>query len=347
MKKLLAILMTTAMVLTLASCGGNSKPAASSAASGGPATDPIKVKIAHTGTETCLSHQAIQVIADYMERESDGAFKVEIYANGQLGDDATLVTSAQAGDIQMSFTNTGNLISFVPELGVYATPFIFDSNETAYKVLDGEFGRNILDMMEGKTGLTGLGYLESVAFRELSANREIHTPDDLKGLKIRVMTNNIHIAIWETLGAQPTPITFSELYTALQQGTVDAQENPVELFITSRFNEVQDHLILTNHVFTTGMFFANSDWFNSLTPELQQICRDATNAGVEFQRKAASEQWDSWMETLEQEGVSVIELTPDELAQWQEKVAPVYDMIAKEAGAEVVADLQAAVASAK
>ncbi len=340
MKKITVALLITALLLSLTACGGDSS---SSSDNEGTSAETITVKMAHTGTDTCLSHQAMQVIADYMEEKSGCVFQVEIYPNGQLGDDATLVTATQDGDLQMMFTNTGNLIPFAPKLGVFAAPFVFDSNETAYAILDGEFGTQILGEMEDAANVVGLGYLESVAFRELSANREIRTPDDLKGLKIRVMTNNIHLAIWEALGAQPTPISFSELYTALQQGTVDAQENPVELFINSRFSEVQDYLILTNHVFTTGMFFANPAWFNSLSPELQQICRDATAAGVDFQRTAAVEQWDSWMDTLAEEGVTVVELTPEEQAQWQEKVTPVYDMIAGEVGQETLDGLFAAI----
>ncbi|GHT80913.1 ABC transporter substrate-binding protein [Spirochaetia bacterium] len=322
-----------------------------SGASGGEskaAAQTIKVKMTHTGTELTMAHQAFMVIKEALEKNSNGVFQVDIYPNGTLGNDAQIVEAVQEGDVQMMFTNTGNLLSFVPELGVYAVPFAFPDNATAYKVIDGPFGKEMLDMMESKGHMVGLSYLEAVAYRELSSNREIRTPNDLKGLKIRVMTNPIHVAIWETLGAQPTPISFAELYTALQQKTVDAQENPLELFIFSRFYEKQTHLTLTHHLFTTGMFCANPEWFNKLSPDLQKVVRDAAMEGTLFQRKKAAEDYAGYLKTLADANVTVIELTSDELNQWRTKVAPVVDMIAKEVGGrELIDRLTRAVDAAK
>jgi tripartite ATP-independent transporter DctP family solute receptor len=302
----------------------------------------------HTGTELTLAHQAFLVIKDYMEKTSNGVFEVTIYPNGQLGNDAQIVEAVQEGDVEMMFTNTGNLLSFVPDLGVFAVPFAFPSHEVAYKVLDGQFGKAMLDGMEKKGSMVGLGYLEAVAYRELSANRVIRTPADLSGLKIRVMTNPIHIAIWERLGAQPTAISFAELYTALQQGTVDAQENPLELFISQRFYEVQKYVTLTHHIFTTGMLTANPAWFNGLTPELQQIVRDAATEATLFQRERAAEDYAGYLKTLSDNGITVTTLTEEELNQWKAMATPVLPMIAKEVGGQEIIDrLLAAVEASK
>lgn len=349
MKKILALLLALTMVVALCACGNTAKtetPASQDSAESSvetPAQDPIKVRIAHTGSETCLSHLAIVEIAKYMEETSNGIFEVEIFPNGTIGNDAQLVEAVQEGDIELMFTNTGNLTSFIPDLGVYAVPFVFANNEEAYAVLDGQFGQDMLNTVTEKGNMVGLGYLEAVAFRELSADREIHTPADLNGVKIRVMTNPLHMAIWEALGAQPTPISFAELYTSLQQGTVNAQENPVELFISQAFYEVQPYLTLTNHVFTTGMFAANTDWFNALTPELQQILRDATKKGVEYQRTAAAEQWDGWMQFLSDNDITVVELTDEQHQEWVDAAAPSVDVIREEVGSELVDALYAAV----
>jgi tripartite ATP-independent transporter DctP family solute receptor len=308
----------------------------------------IKVKMTHTGTELTLAHQAFLAIKDYMEKNSNGVFEVTIYPNGQLGNDAQIVEAVQEGDVEMMFTNTGNLLSFVPDLGVFATPFVFPTNEIAYKVLDGDFGKEMLDIMEKKGSMVGLGYLEAVAYRELSANRPVHTPADLSGIKIRVMTNPIHIAIWEQLGAQPTPISFAELYTALQQGTVDAQENPLELFISQRFYEVQKHVTLTHHIFTTGMLAANPAWFNGLSAELQQVVRDAAMAGTLLQRQRAAEDYDGYLKTLAENGITVTTLTEEEHQVWKAKADPVLSMIEKEVGGRAIIDrLFAAVEAAR
>jgi tripartite ATP-independent transporter DctP family solute receptor len=318
--------------------GGCSKSKTSGQQQGKTIGKTIKVKMTHTGTELTLAHQAFLAIKDYMEAKSNGVFEVTVYPNGQLGNDAQIVEAVQEGDVEMMFTNTGNLLSFVPELGVFAVPFAFPSKEVAYRVLDGEFGQEMLDIMEKKGSMVGLSYLEAVAYRELSANRTIRTPADLAGVKIRVMTNPIHIAIWERLGAQPTAISFAELYTALQQGTVDAQENPLELFISQRFYEVQKNVTLTHHIFTTGMLTANPVWFNGLSPELQQVVREAAMEGTLLQRRRAAEDYDGYLKTLADNGISVITLTDEERAQWIDKAAPVVPMIAQEIGGQELID---------
>lgn len=355
MKKRLGVSLSAvlAAALVFGGCAKSGSGTASSSASGGPSgqtqkKQTIKVKMTHTGSELTLAHQAFVVIKDYMEKNSDGVFQVDIYPNGQLGNDAQIVEAVQEGDVQLMFTNTGNLLSFVPELGVFAVPFAFPSNETAYKVLDGPFGKEMLDIMEKKGSMVGLGYLEAVAYREFSAKRVVRTPADLGGIKIRVMTNPIHIAIWENLGAQPTAISFAELYTALQQGTVDAQENPLELFISQRFYEVQKYITLTHHIFTTGMFVANPAWFNKLTPDLQKVIRDAAMEGTLFQRKKAAEEYDGYLKTLADNGVTVTTLTEEEFSQWKDKATPVNAMIAKEVGGlELIERLLAAVQAAQ
>lgn len=347
MKKLIAMLLAVVMVICLVACGtktDTAEPVETGGTEGEiPVVEPIRVRMAHTGNENALSHLAMVEIAKYMEEKSNGVFEVDIFPNGTIGNDAQLVEAVQDGDIEMMFTNTGNLTSFIPELGVYALPFAFANNEEAYAVLDGEFGQKMLDVVTEKGNMIGLGYLEAVAFRQLSCNKLVVTPEDLKGVKIRVMTNTLHMAIWEALGAQPTPISFAELYTSLQQGVVDAQENPVELFISQAFYEVQPYLTLTNHVFTTGMFSANPEWFNALTPELQQIIRDATKVGVQYQRDAASEQWDDWMSFLDEKGITVTELTDEQYQLWVDKSSPAVDVIRAEVGSDLVDELYAAV----
>ena len=304
----------------------------------------IAVKIAHAGTEDSLMHKAWVVAADYME--ANGNFECTIYPNGTLGSDVDLAQAVQSGDIQMSACSTSNLTSFNQNLEVFSLPFAFPNEETAYAVLDGDFGTKMLDSMESACGLKGLGYFESCTYRELSSNKEVHTPADLKGMKVRVMQSNLHIAIWESLGAIPSAIAFGELYTALSQGTVDAQDNPLELVISQKFYEVQKYITLTNHIFQVGMATCNPAWFNSLSAEDQQVVLDAIRAGVEFQRQEAAAQKENYLTTLENDGLTVTVLTDDELAQFQALMGSAEDVIAANVGADLVNELKDAIEAA-
>ena len=219
MKKAISLALATMMsIRLLTACGSQNNTPSSNTSSGAEndAGEKIEVKIAHAGTEDSLMHKAWVVAADYME--ANGNFECNIYPNGTLGSDVDLAQAVQGGDIQMSACSTSNLTSFNQDLEVFSLPFAFPNEETAYAVLDGDFGTKMLDSMENACGLKGLGYFESCTYRELSSNKEVHTPADLKGMKVRVMQSNLHIAIWESLGAIPSAIAFGELYTALSQG---------------------------------------------------------------------------------------------------------------------------------
>lgn len=308
------------------------------------AAEPIKVKIAHAGSEQTMMHLAWLEAEKVMEK--DGVFEVEIYPNGQLGGDQQLQEAVQQGDITMTACTSASLATFEPSVSVFTIPFLFPDNETAYAVLDGEFGQKMLDKMED-SGFKGLGYFESVSYRELSSNRPIRSPEDLKGLKIRVIQNPLHIKLWETLGASPTPISFSELYTALQQKTVDAQDNPLELTISQRFYEVQNSVTLTNHMFQVGMATANLDWYNSLTADQQKIVDGAIHTAVEFQRNKAAEDNDAYIKTLKDAGLEVIELTDKERKAFEDKMDPVIAEVSNEVGGDLVKEIQEAVKAEK
>ena len=261
------------------------------------------------------------------------------------GSDVELQQAVQSGDIQMSACSTSNLSTFNKNLEVFSMPFAFANEEVAYKVLDGDFGQKMLDSMES-SGFKALGYFESNSHRELSSNKAVHSPADLKGMKIRVMQSNLHIAIWQGLGASPTAIAFAELYTALQQGTVDAQDNPLELLLSQKFYEVQKCVTLTNHIFQVGMATCNLDWFNGLSAEDQKVVVDAIQAGVEYQRTQAAEQKDSNIQTLKDAGLEVIELTGAERTEFQNQMGSAEQIIVTDVGQSLVDELNTAIDAA-
>lgn len=343
-KKMCAFLAVLMMFTVLTGCSSSASTSAgssSSAAAPADSGETIQVKIAHAGTEDSLMHQAWKVAAKYMEEH--GNFKCTIYPNGTLGSDVELAQAVQSGDIQMSACSTSNLTTFNKNLEVFSMPFAFADEKTAYAVLDGDFGQKMLDSMESACGLKALGYFESCTYRELSSNTPIHSPDDLKGVKIRVMQSNLHVAIWESLGAIPSAIPFGELYTALQQGTVDAQDNPLELVISQKLYEVQKYITLTNHIFQVGMATCNPAWFNALSAENQQVVLDAIRAGVEFQREAAASQKTEYISTLKDAGVEIIELNSEELSKFQAKMGAAEGVIVGDIGQDLVGELKNAI----
>lgn len=352
MKKVFSMLLSAVMMLSLlAGCGGSgsdspSKPSepekATNESTESASTEKVKVRIAHAGTENSLMHRAWEVTKAYMEE--NGNFECTIYPNGTLGSDVELAQAVQSGDIQLSACSTSNLTTFNQKLEVFSLPFAFADEETAYAVLDGEFGQKMLDSMD-EAGLKALGYFESCTYRELSSKTPVHSPADLKGMKIRVMQSNLHIAIWEGLGANPTAIAFSELYTALQQGTVDAQDNPLELLIAQRFYEVQKYVTLTNHIFQVGMVTCNPAWFDSLSAGDQQVLKDAITAGVEFQRQTAAEEKDGYIKTLTDAGLEVIELSDSERSEFQALMGTAEGVIAENVGQDLVDELKSAIAA--
>lgn len=339
LKKRIALLLVLVLGISLiVGCGSNSVQVPSQSSNDGEnKSESINVKIAHSGSEQTMMHQTWMVVKD--ELEKDGVFKVEMFPNASLGGDQQLQELVQSGDIQMTACTAAVLGTFEPRINVYTIPFLFANNEVAYKVLDGEFGTKMLNVME-EQGFKGLGYFESTSYRELSSNRPIHNPDDLKGLKIRVIQSPLHMALWENLGASPTPMSFSELYTALQQNTVDAQDNPLELVISQRFYEVQDYITLTNHMFQVGMATANLDWYNSLTEEQQKIVDNAIKAGVDFQREKTAADMEGYKKTLEDYGIEIIELSDDEFKLFQDKAAPVEKIVVELVGQDLVNELK-------
>ncbi len=344
-KHLILLLVLTLIISLLIGCGnGNVQSGTSQESTSKDNGEPIKVIIAHAGTEQTAMHLAWLKAKEVLER--DNVFKVELHPNGTLGNDQQLQEAVQNGDITMTACSSSSLATFEPRISVFSTPFLFPNKEIAYKVLDGSFGQKMLDMMQ-EQGFKALGYFESSSYRAFSSNKPVYTPEDLKGMKVRVIQNSLHIKLWESLGASPTGIPFSELYTSLQQGTVEAQDNPLELIISQRFFEVQDYITITNHMFQVGMATCNLDWYNSLNEQQQKIVNDAIKAGVEFQRDLAEKEYDSYIKTLKDAGLEIITLSDDVRKLFEDKMTPVYDEVGKEVGQELLDEVLKAVKDSK
>jgi tripartite ATP-independent transporter DctP family solute receptor len=304
------------------------------------------LRIAGNFTSEHSSSVAIAQFKDDVEEATGGELTIEIFPDMALGGAGENVSQTRAGTIAMTWVGMAYLSRTVPELEAVSLPFLFPSRQVAYDVIDGEVGDLLAEKLAEK-GFTLLGMMELGQRQVTNSVRPIKTAADLEGLKIRMQPIESHLATFEALGANPTPMDIKEVYSALQQGVIDGQENPYNLIYASRFFEVQKYLSNTGHFFDFIAVVANKDVFDALTPENQEIILTAMGDAVAAQRKAAEVADIEALATLQELGMQYDELPPEELAKIQEMTAGVVDQIRERAGAELVDSVLAAVEAAQ
>jgi tripartite ATP-independent transporter DctP family solute receptor len=265
---------------------------------------------------------------------------VQLYANSQLGDDRSMMEGLQLGTQEGTCPSTAPIVGFKEEFKVFDFPFLFPDEAAADKVLDGPIGQELLDSLSD-VGIKGLVYWEN-GFRNLT-NRDVpvRTPEDMKGLKIRTMENPVHLAAFRALGANPTPMAFGELFTALQQKTVDGQENPIATIYYNKFYEVQGYTTLTKHVYSPFVFMISQKFWDDSTPEEQKAIMEASKIARDYERKLNREANESLAIELEKEGMTVIKLTPEEQKAFMDKAQTIYPEFAKGKVADLLERVQA------
>jgi len=302
----------------------------------------ITFRAAHSSTPSSTGHKALEFLDKELREKSDGRIGLLIFPNAQLGGERELVENVQFGNVDLTFVAAAPVASFAPQFFAFDIPCLFKDREQAYGVLDGDIGKEILASLDDK-GMVGLGYWEN-GFRQLTNNKmEIRTPEDLAGLKMRTMENEVHIATWRAEGANPAPLAFNELFTALQQGTFDAQEGPINLFYDMKFNEVQKFITKTNHIYSPWPVLANPDKLASLSAEDRALFDAAISAATEYQRGLAQEADDKAEAAMTD--VTFTTLTAEELAAFSAKVVPIVDLVKEKAGADLVDRLLASTAN--
>jgi len=231
------------------------------------------------------SHQgiAIDTFAKEVERRTGGRYKVQPFYSGALGGERESIEAVQLGTQELTFSSTGPIPNFVPETKILDVPFLFRDKAHARAVLDGPIGQEMLKKFDAK-GFKALAWGENGVRHMTNSKREVKAPEDLKGLKMRTMENPVHIAAYKGLGIVTTPMAFPEVFTALQQGTVDGQENPLSVIMSAKFDQVQKHLSLTGHVYSPGIFVMNKAAFDKLAAADKQAFMDAAKEGVKLNR---------------------------------------------------------------
>lgn len=282
----------------------------------------------------------MEKFAELVQSRSGGRIKVNLYPGGVLGSDQANVSALQGGTLEMVTMNSGILASQVKEFGVFDLPFLFGNEKEVEAVVDGEFGKRMHAKLLDK-GIVGLAYFE-LGFRHLTNNRRpIHKADDIAGLKLRVIPNQINVDWVTALGANPTPLPFPELYAALEQRAIDGQENPLTVIQANKFYEVQKYLTLTYHQFNPQSVMISKKFWDTLGPEDRKIIQDAAVEAARYQRTQARAQTATALEALKAAGMQVSELPPTETAKLREKMKPVVAKHAALIGEATVRELQA------
>ena len=333
MKKALSYIFILCFVL-LAACSQETNEDVEGAEKSQSADGKL-MKLAVVTNEDRSLTKGLVKFGELVEEKTNGSIKVEVYPNGQLGGDREVFESLQFNSIQGTTMSTGPIAQFVPKFNVYDLPFLFSSTETAYKVLDGEVGTELLNELESQN-VIGLNYWEN-GFRHLTNNvREVTSPDDVKGLKIRSLENDLHMDIWSELGANPTPMAFTELFAGLQQGVVQGQENPVGNVTGNKFYEVQKYLTQTGHVYNASPLLLSRDFWNSLTEDEKKAVQEAADEARDYQRKLNQEEDETGFKLLTENGMTITELTEEQKNEFFEKTQPVYEKHASSIGEDFV-----------
>jgi tripartite ATP-independent transporter DctP family solute receptor len=272
------------------------------AAASAQTTMKISISIAQN------SHQgiAIDTFGKEVEKRTGGRYKVQSFYSGSLGGERESIEAVQLGTQELTFSSSGPVPNFVPEAKILDIPFLFRDKAHARAVLDGPIGQEMLAKFEPK-GFKALAWGENGIRHMTNSKRSVNGPDDLKGLKMRTMENPVHVAAYKGLGIVTTPMAFPEVFTALQQGTVDGQENPLSVIMASKFDQVQKHLTLTGHVYSPGIFLMSKPAFDKLSAADKQAFLDAAKEGVKANRARVDEDDAKGVTELRSKGMTVIE----------------------------------------
>lgn len=311
MKRMLGIIMT---VLVLAAC------------SSGQQNQRYAWPLGTSSPENTVTQIFAEKFADEVARLSNGEMKIQVYPNSVIGGDRELLESCKDGDIPFVVQNTAPQVPFMDDIAVFDMPMLFDSIQAVRRAVDYPVFLSRISKVYQHAGYELLGYADQ-GFRVMTSNKRIEHLDDFRSQKIRTMENPNHLAFWKALGAAPTPMTFSEVYIGLQQGTIDAQENPYEVIVSNRLYEQQRYVVETNHLPHLISLIVSDKFMSKLSDTQQQIIRQAAQIAKTYAREQSDARIASRIETIEQSGTQIIRLDEKTKAEMRQLSQPLYDRI--------------------
>jgi tripartite ATP-independent transporter DctP family solute receptor len=294
----------------------------------------VTIKLGHGTPTSSTLHQGAEKFKSEVEKLSGGSIKVQIYHSGQIGHDRQLIESMQLGEVDMAIPSTTNVSPFVKEMFVTDYFFLFRNAPEAYAILDGPAGQ-ALDKAVSKKALVGLGFMEN-GFRHISNNkRPIKVPTDLNGVKIRVNENPIQVTAWKGLGASPTPMNWGEIFTSLQQGTLDGQECSLSLFYDTHFYEAQKYLTLTGHIYSPFSVLMSQESYEKLDDAQKKAVREAAKTAISFQRELNQAAEKVALEKVQEGGIEVTTLSVEEMQPFVKATEPAIPLVKEKCGDEI------------
>lgn len=289
---------------------------------GQPSQAAQEIKLGVVTKPGSAQNIAAEKFKEILEKVSNGKYTVKVYHSKSLGNETEILQQIQMGTVQMGVITVGPFDTFAPIVRVINYPFLFKNNQQADTILDGPLGDEILSELE-KVGFKGLTFSEN-GFRNLTNNKgPVKTASDVNGLKIRVMASPLHKSIWQALGANPTPMPWP-IYSELEQGVIDGQENPLWVMEVYKFYEVQKYMTMSRHVYSAHIDVASLMWWKTLPPEDRKMITQAMTDAAHFQRKDNRDKDGARLALLKEKGM-VVEERPD-IATFREKVATLKDM---------------------
>jgi len=342
-KRFLSLVLAGVMIFSfalLATGCGSTSVSSESASTSSPSSEPASsedngygsftIKVGGTVPETHPITKAQYLFEEIVERESDGSIQVEVYPNAQLGTGREMVEAVQMQNVDMGETTLAPFSSWTDEFSLLALPFLFNDREHAFRVVDSEIGKTMADNVAEITGVRVLGYWENGIRMLTNAKRPVRSTEDLDGMKIRVMENPLYLNLFSAIGANPMPMAFGELYTALQQKTIDGQDNPYAIVSTNKFYEIQPYMTELGHVFDFTGFLVNEDWYQALSEKDRELIDAAAAEATVYQRNEAAKYADEAKQTVLDAGVQIEELTLEEREAFRAASASVYDWFREE-----------------
>ncbi len=278
--------------------------------------------------------RAVKLFAQEVEKASGGKMRLRAVGAAALGPDTQMQQALIGGAQEMMVGSTATLVGITKEMALWDTPFLFNTTQEADAVLDGPIGQKVMDKLQEK-GLVGLVYWEN-GFRNLTNNvRPVTRMEDLSGIKLRVMQNNIYLDSFKTLGANAVPMAFSELFSALETKAVDGQENPYNTILSSKFYEVQKYLSITNHVYSPWIVLVSKKWWDSLNKAEQKVLLDAAKVSRDFERKDTRAEAEKALGELKAKGMQINHLTADESGRMFNKLGSIYKEVSTHVGQDL------------
>lgn len=330
-KRILAMFMMLVMIVVMATACKKE----GTEATNDKRTEKLSLKLGHGAQLTHPLETVSQAFAKTVAEKTDGMIEISVFGNTQLGQERDMIEGLQLGTIDIALVASGPVSSFVPEIGIVDLPYLFTSSEHAYKVLDGEIGQKLLAKLDG-TGIVGLGFMEN-GWRNLTANTKVEKPEQLQGLKIRLMENQVHMAAFEAMGASPVAMAWGEVYTSLQSNIINGQENPIPIIYTNNLWEVQKYTMITEHFYTPYMILMSQTTYDKLSVSEKDIIMDAVKVMIDDQRAMMKKQSEEQISLLEENGMEVI---PVDKQPFIDATKPVYDKFADKFDQDLIEEIR-------